>query len=149
MQSKIVVAVAGMLIASALVPVEDAAARRAKHMLEVMKDCSPDNGVAGSYCLITSSNLDIISVGTKIYYDSALNIPQGLLDSDVVLDAGDGNRGLGHCNLDLSSGSGICIFSDGTGNFAGFEARVNVSTTDGVHYLWQGTYSFDPTTVSE
>jgi hypothetical protein len=115
----------------------------------VTKECSADKGMAGDYCTFTSSNLDIIPVGGKIYYDSAANIPQGLLDSDAVLVAGEGNRGLGHCNLDLSNGSGICVFSDGTGDFAGFQARVNVSTTDGVNYLWQGTYSFDRTSDSE
>jgi hypothetical protein len=38
----------------------------------------------------------------------------------------------------------VCTFSDGTGKFAGFHARVNVSTSDPhfINYNWDGTYGF-------
>jgi hypothetical protein len=111
--------------------------------LHVTKDCRKNTGTPGSFCIITSSNLPEIKVGSKVYYDQALGIPAGLLDSNVVLDAGNGNRAVGRCTLDLSNGLGICTFSDGTGQFTGFTARVDVSPpTDGINWHWEGTYSF-------
>ena len=67
-----------------------------------------------------------------------------MLDSNVILDAGGGNRAIGRCTLDLTTGLGLCTFSDGTGNFAGFHARVKVSPpTDGKNWHWDGVYGFD------
>jgi hypothetical protein len=113
--------------------------------LHVTKECSEYTGAAGSFCTITSSNLAAIEVGSKVFYGEAAGIAPGLLDSDVVLDAGNGNRAVGHCTLDFVTGLGLCTFSDGTGEFAGFQARVDVSPpTDGVNWHWDGTYSFSP-----
>jgi hypothetical protein len=113
--------------------------------LHVTKECSKYTGAAGSFCTITSSNLPEIKVGSKVIYDQSAGIPAGMLDSNVVLDAGNGNRALGRCTLDLSNGLGLCTFSDGTGQFTGFSARVDVSPpTDGVNWHWEGTYSFSP-----
>ena len=92
---------------------------------------------AGSFCTITSSNLSRILVGSTIVYDQAAGIPAGMLDSNVVLDAGNGNRAVGRCTLDFSTGLGLCTFSDGTGRFAGFQARVEVSYLGG-HRLGLG-----------
>lgn len=110
------------------------------------KDCSAYTGAAGAYCTITSSNLAAIKVGSKVFYDQAAGIPAGFLDSDVLLDAGTGNRAVGHCTLDLGTGLGLCTYSGGTGQFAGFRARLDVSTVSGVanNYRWDGTYSFVP-----
>jgi hypothetical protein len=110
--------------------------------LHVTKECSQDKGAAGDFCTITSSSLEAIKVGSKVYYDQALGIPKGLLDSNVVLDAGNGNRAVGRCTLDLTTGLGLCTFSDGTGQFAGFRARVDVDCRSGCR--WDGTYSFSP-----
>jgi hypothetical protein len=82
-------------------------------------------------CTITSSNIEQIGVGSKVFYDQAAGIPAGLLDSNVVLDDGTGNRAVGRCTLDLATGHGLCTFSDGTGQFTGFEARVDVSYSGG------------------
>src|SRR4026208_1808484 len=62
--------------------------------LHVTKQCSQPQytGVAGQFCTITSSNLDEIKVGSKVFYDQNAGIPAGLLDSNVVLEAGNGNR---------------------------------------------------------
>ena len=117
-------------------------------ILQVTKECSAYTGAAGDYCTITGSNLDAIAVGSKVYYDQAANVPGGLLDSDVVLvdaAAGPGNWAVGHCTLDLGTYLGLCTFSDGSGEFAGFSARVVVSPpTDGVNFHWDGTYRFSP-----
>jgi hypothetical protein len=56
-----------------------------------------------------------IKVGSRVYYDQTAGIPAGLLDSIVVLDAGNGNRAVGRCNLDLTTARGLCTFSDRTG----------------------------------
>jgi len=113
--------------------------------LHVTKECSQYFGAAGQFCTITSSNLPRIKVGSRVYYDQAAGTPAGLLDSNVVLDAGSGNRAVGRCTLDLSTGLGLCTFSDGTGKFAGFNARVEVSppADENDDWHWEGTYSFN------
>ena len=112
--------------------------------LHVTKECSAYTGAAGGYCTITSSNLAAIKAGSKVYYDQAAGIPAGLLDSNVILDAGAGDRAVGHCTLDLGTSLGLCTFSGGTGQFTGFHARVDVSPVQGIakNYHWDGTYSF-------
>ena len=75
--------------------------------LHVTKDCSAYTGAAGAYCTITSSNLAAIKVGAKVFYDQAANISPGLLDSDVVLDAGNANRAFSRCLVDSNTGLGL------------------------------------------
>lgn len=111
--------------------------------LHIQKDCAGYTGVPGGHCKITASNLAEIPAGSLVFYDQAAGIPAGLLDSNVVLDAVDGNRAVGRCTLDLSTGHGLCTFSDGTGNLAGFTARLDVSYVAGTLWAWDGTYSFD------
>lgn len=114
--------------------------------LHVTKECSAFTGAPGSYCTITSSNLAEIKVGSKVFYDYPiiLSTPTGLMDSDTVLNVGTGDWAVGRCTLDNTTNLGLCTFSDGTGQFAGFNARLNVSSADGVNYNWNGTYSFSP-----
>jgi len=112
--------------------------------LHVMKECSQYTGAPGSFCTIAASNVGPIKVNSKVYYDQAAGTPAGLLDSNVVLDAGAGNRAYGRCSVDLSTYTGLCTFSDGTGEFAGFQARINVTPLGGVNFAWDGTYSFSP-----
>jgi hypothetical protein len=124
--------------------------------LHVTKECSQYHGAPGEFCTITGSNVGPIKANsTRVYYDQAAGpplgtgVPLGMLDSNVVLDAGGGNRAFGRCSLDLSNFTGLCTFSDGTGEFAGFQARVNI-TPLGADSLgrpsfgWNGTYSFGP-----
>ena len=109
------------------------------------KECSEDFGAAGDWCTVTVSNLRRLPVGSRILYSQAMGIPAGLLDSNVVLDAGDGSRAVGRCTLDLATGLGLCTFSDGTGQLAGFQARVHVTCPgDGIVCDLDGTYSFTP-----
>ena len=110
--------------------------------LHVTKECSAYKGLAGDICTITSSNLEEIEVGSKVVYAQAAGA--GSLDTDIVLDAGDGNTGAGHVVLDLGAGSGVATFSGGTGKFSGFEARVDVSADAAGLWHWEGTYSFSP-----
>lgn len=109
--------------------------------LHVIKECSQFTGLAGDFCTITSSNLEEIEVGSKVIYADA--VADGSLDTDVVLDAGSGNRATGHVVLDLGANKGVVTFSGGTGRFTGFQSHADVSAdADGVWH-WDGTYSFD------
>jgi hypothetical protein len=109
--------------------------------LQVTKECSAYTGLAGDFCTITSSNVEEIVPGTRVVYEKAAGA--GSLDTDVLLDAGSGNTAAGHVVLDLASGSGVATFSAGTGKFAGFEARADVSADAAGLWHWEGTYSLD------
>jgi hypothetical protein len=130
--------------------------------LHVTKNCSASTFDAGTFCTITSSNLPEIQAGSRVFYTQAVvgcdtgattypcptlpPTPEGVdiaLDSNVVLYVGKGNWAVGRCTLDGTGSSGLCTFSDGTGKLTGFQARVDVSSTDGVNYQWNGTYSFN------
>lgn len=114
--------------------------------LQVTKDCSAFKGEAGGSCTVSASNLAAINVGSKIFYTQAAGTPPGFLDSDIILDSGTGNRAVGHCTFDLGTNRGLCTFSDGTGQFDGFRARLAVSLAPGSNssYRLDGTYSFSP-----
>jgi hypothetical protein len=114
--------------------------------LHVTKECVGGAVGAWSFCTIKSSNLGRIKVDARVYYVNPPNLALGLLDSNVVLDAGDGNRALGRCTVDYATLLGLCTFSDGTGRFAGFSARVEVSPPASADdfWHWDGTYSFNP-----
>ena len=112
--------------------------------LHVTKNCTGYQGHAGQSCTITSSTLAAIPAGSTVVYDQADGIPAGMLDSNVILDAGNGNWAIGRCTVDDTTGLGLCTFSDGTGQFAGFQARVEVSYISGDDFAWDGTYRFSP-----
>jgi len=110
--------------------------------LHVTKECSGYTGGPGSFCTITTSNVQAIEVGSKILYlqPDQVETPSG---SDIVLDPpgpGD-NKAFGRCSLAL----GVCTFSGGTGKFTWFHASVDVSANDDYSlWFWDGTYSFSP-----
>ena len=112
--------------------------------LHVDKACPDYHGHPGEFCTITASNLSEITPGAKVVYTQPAGIPAAMLDSNVLLDAGDGNRAIGRCTLDFATGRGLCTFSDGTGHFAGFQARIDVTPPgfDGDDWHWRGTYAF-------
>ena len=115
--------------------------------LHMTKECSEWKGAAGDHCTITSSNIAGIKVGSRVYYVQAAGILEGVMDSNIVLDAGKGNRAVGRCTLDQKTGLGLCTFSDGTGRLAGFNARIQVSPptdSENKHWHWDGTFSFSP-----
>lgn len=136
---------AGALVAALVALTLGAASLSASSLrhrkLHVTKDCLGYTGEAGSFCTITSSNLPAIAVGSKVFYFQALVASTGLLDSNVVLDAGNGNRAVGRCTLDLVTNLALCTFTGGTGKFTGFQARVDGSG-DFANYHWDGTYNF-------
>jgi hypothetical protein len=109
--------------------------------LHVTKECSAYTGLVGSYCTITSSNLALIKVGSRVVYARAAGATS--LDSDVTLVVGNHKVAFGHCQLDFGTGTGLCTFSGGTGPFRGFAASAAVSYLGGPNWAWNGTYSFD------
>jgi hypothetical protein len=135
-------AAAALTVSLAMGTVSVSAADK-KGDLHIVKECSEYNFLPGGFCTIASSDLTLIPHGTRVYYDQAPGVPTGLLDSNVVLDAGPGNLAVGRCTVYLQNFSGLCTFSDGIGQFAGFQARIDVSWPGGDTYRWDGTYSID------
>jgi hypothetical protein len=120
--------------------------------LSVTKDCKDYTGLAGSSCTIESSNIPDITKGAMVFYDQPLwatvtpvTLEGGYiaLESNIVLLGKYHDWAVGRCTLGPTF-NGICTFSDGTGQLAGFHARVNVSPIGGTLYSWEGTYSFRP-----
>lgn len=105
------------------------------------KDCSHYFGLAGDTCTITKSNIKEIAVGSLVHYVQPTNAAL-TTNSDVVLDAGGTNKAFGRCIVDGPTGTGICVFNGGIGNFKSFRARVDVTPVGGVIGAWDGTYSF-------
>jgi hypothetical protein len=133
------------LIPVPVIGVAPISAAERKGELHVTKDC-PGNTFVGpwEFCTIKTSNFGRIKVNSRVYYVDPPNFELGLQDSAVVLDAGNGNRAIGRCTVDFATGLGLCTFSDGTGRFAGFRARVQVTppADDTDYWHWDGTYSF-------
>lgn len=110
--------------------------------LHVTKECSQYDGSVGSFCTITSSNINAIKPGMRVVY---LQAPvNGVLNSDIVLSFPHGSAASGHVVLDLSALQGRVTLSGGTGKFAGFQADVVVSLDSRGVWHWDGTYSFTP-----
>lgn len=111
--------------------------------LHATKECSGFTGARGSYCMITSSNLAAVAVGSKILYLEPGNLftPAG---SDVILDPpGPGfNAAFGNCSLAV----GQCTFWGGLGTLRGFHASVAVSYLGGYDWAWDGTYTLNSRT---
>ena len=111
--------------------------------LHVTKECSQYNGQAGSFCTITSSNINAIKPGSRVVYASAVS--GGRLNSDLVIDGPGNNTAYGHVVLDLSTFTGTVTFSGGTGVFSHFSAGpIAVACPEFPDCSWDGPYSFDP-----
>jgi hypothetical protein len=106
------------------------------------KDCSGATGLAGGFCTFRSSNVEAITVGSKIFYLQAAG--KTALDSDIAIFVKRGSVATGHCLLRFATGVGLCTVSNGTGTLAGFHARVRVTADSSTPKLWHwdGTYSF-------
>jgi hypothetical protein len=136
MLALVVVVVVAAIVAMA----GPATATGSRGALHVTKECSQYDGTVGSFCTITSSNIDAITSGMRVVYQQAPG--GGVLDADVVLSSEPGNAAFGHVLLDLTTARGRVTLSGGTGEFAGFQAWANVSVDkDGVWH-WRGIYSF-------
>ena len=152
------VAVVTTLAISMSIRVHSVAASNAQNgQLHILKDCSDFATKGLPYCTITSSSLlpqippgvvGTPTAGSLVIYDQPGTNWAGMLDSNVVLYIGVGNWATGRCTLNPDGSTGLCTFSDGVGQLAGFNARVNVTyaPTSSNPYLfaWDGTYTFNP-----
>jgi hypothetical protein len=132
------------VVATAIVATASSATPRSG-ALHVTKECSQYTGAAGSFCTITTSNLNAIKAGSRVVYASAADQAAGVLDSDLVLDGPGNNNAYGRVLLDLSTSSGVVTFSGGTGEFTHFRAGpIRVACPALPDCSWDGTYSFVP-----
>ncbi len=110
--------------------------------LKIYKECSEYTGRSGSFCTIKTSNLEEIKVGSKVFY-----LQPTALVSDVILDPpGRGSdKAFGKCSLN-KAGNGKCVFTRGTGVFAGFRADLRVThlgdPSASPFWYWKGPYRF-------
>jgi hypothetical protein len=109
-----------------------------------VKECTGFTGGAGSFCEIVISNVKEIALHSRIYYLDPVSVftPAG---SDVVLDLpGPGNNAAyGHCALNLTTLTGLCTFSGGTGKFTNFQGSFVVSDPFDKSWHLEGAYSFN------
>jgi hypothetical protein len=140
--TRLLAAAAVIISVAALVPSVSASSARTG-ALHLEKECSKYTGAAGDYCTVINSNVGAIGVGSRVYYLAALD--GDLFDGDVMLYAGHGNAGFGHCKVNVATATGHCTFTDGVGRFKDFHANVVVSAdpaNPALGALWDGTYSF-------
>jgi hypothetical protein len=114
--------------------------------LHVTKECGQyDPVTAGSFCTITSSNINAIRKQMRVVYASAADLTAGVLDSDLVVDGPGRNDAFGHVVLDLQAKSGVVTLDGGTGRFAHFHAAITVACPKFPELCtWDGPYSFVP-----
>jgi hypothetical protein len=114
--------------------------------LHVTKECSAyDPTTAGSFCTITSSNINAIRAGMKVVYASPADLNAGTLDSDLVIAGPGHNTAYGHVMLDLHTLTGVVTLSGGTGTFTHLHAGpITVSCPAFPDCSWDGPYSFRP-----
>ena len=121
--------------------------------IHIVKDCRAPgaSGVPGNaFCAIVSSNLDVLPVGSRIYYDQISGGPDagpGYLDSNIFVYVKPGQWAVGRCTIGYDGNPGVCILLDGAGALAHITARVVVTYKpggDGALYAWDGPYTFNP-----
>jgi hypothetical protein len=114
--------------------------------LRVTKNCRDYNPlVAGSFCTITSSNVNAIKDHSRVVYASAADLTTGRLDSDLLIDGPGNNNAFGHVVLNLLTLSGVVTLSGGTGSFSHFHAGPLVVACPAFpDCSWDGPYSFSP-----
>jgi hypothetical protein len=110
--------------------------------LHVTKECSQYNGTVGSFCTITSSNINAIDPGMRVVYLAAPS--GGVVDADIVLSFEHGSAAYGHVVLNLATKQGHVTLAGGTGRFTWFHADAAVSVDSAGVWHWDGTYSFTP-----
>lgn len=106
--------------------------------LHMTKECPEYTGQPGSFCTITSSNIEAIPVGSKVVYASAAG--DRTIDSDITVMFGDEELVSGHVVYDLITSAGTLTLTGATGVLAGFHADIVVTAIGEVSH-WDGTYT--------
>jgi hypothetical protein len=109
--------------------------------LHLTKECSEYTGDARSFCTITSSNTDVIPVGSKVVYAEAASEAGGL-DTDIVVEIPNGDIVHGHVVLDGATQTGTVTLAGGTGELATLAADLVVAPLAAPTYSWDGPYSY-------
>jgi hypothetical protein len=133
----------GAITAMTIAPGTSATPRSGE--LHITKDCGDYQGQPGQHCTITESNLKAIPVGARIVYTSG--VVDGVLDSDITIEAGPGNVARGHVTLDFNALPALVVLSGGTGKFTHIQANVVVTPVvppsgQPRYWHWDGTYAF-------
>jgi len=112
------------------------------------KDCT-GFAVGANFCTlvnISDPKLARLLEGTNLYYEQPgfflLADGSPLLDSNVALDAGSGDKARGRCTFDPTNGMGLCTIEDGFGALTRLHARIDVDCTAGLVCSVKGTYGF-------
>ena len=110
------------------------------------KDCT--NFLSGQYCTLgnfSDPRLASLLDGKNLYYEQPafFSLADGspLLDSNVAIDAGSGNKARGRCTFDPTNGIGLCTIEDGFGTLTRFHARIDVDCNAAPCTI-TGTYGF-------
>jgi hypothetical protein len=128
----------GAMTTMAIAPEASATPRSGE--LHITKDCTGYEGRPGQTCTITDSNVRAIPKGSRIVYASG--VVDGVLDSDITIEAGPGNVVRGHVTLDFAALPGTVVLTGGTGKFRHIEASVSVAPAGANTWTWNGTYAF-------
>ena len=141
---RILALVLAIAVAGIMATAGPAAATRRSGTLHVTKECSHyDPTTAGSFCTITSSNINAIKAGSRVVYASAADLAHGVLDSALRIDGPGNNNAYGHVRLDLSSLSGVVRLRGGTGVFRHFHAGpIVVACPHFPACSWDGPFRF-------
>ena len=115
--------------------------RPAKRNTALTKECSEYTGEAGSFCTITSSNFDLIPIGSVIVYAEA-DTADGGSDTDLVINTPNGDTAYGHVVLDGPTQTGTVTLAGGTGQLANLAADLVVAPLAAPNYSWDGPYSY-------
>lgn len=106
--------------------------------LHMTKECPEYTGQAGSFCTITSSNIDAIPAGSKVVYHSAAG--EKTIESDLTITFGDEELVSGHVVFNFESNTGTLTLTGDSGELTGFNAEIDVTSVGDVAH-WDGTYS--------
>ena len=123
MKRFLVVAVALVAVATVSVGVAASASSHRHGILHLTKECSQYTGEVGSFCTITSSNLNAFPVGTRDVGLGAVGA-DGSVDFDLVFEARGDNAAFGHATICGTCEVGTVTFSGGTGQFKKFAANL-------------------------
>lgn len=114
--------------------------------IHLTKDCSTYSGEIPSLCTIETSDLSLLPVGTKVWYEGPILTNNYFLSSNMLLEAGPNATATGYCIFDARAiaQTGLCTFWAGTGSLTGFTAILHVTIDDqGIWHL-DGEYYFNP-----
>ena len=130
------VAVPALIASSALAAEGDSGQGNEVHFFQGTKVCSQSLTPPLITCIITPSSGTFLS-GARVDYISvpATFANPGRIDSEVRLTTSDATPSTaeGHCTFYFATGTGLCTYSGGTRDLAGFRASFVIGPTSAAH----------------